>query len=65
MRHYYLTPAAIRQAIRCQSNWPEVRRPINVEAVGHYSDEVGAPSTPDDINDYEWQQAQGENRRRA
>lgn len=64
-RHVFHTPAAIRAAIRATSNWPEVKRSTNIEAVGHYSDEIGAPRTPDDLNDHEWLQAQGENRRRA
>lgn len=56
MKQRYLTPAEVRRTIRVLSNWPEVRRTPNVEAVGYYTDEVGAEPTHDDANDYEYQQ---------
>lgn len=52
---------SVRASLRVLSNWPEVRRPINAEAVGCYNGEVGAAQVPDDLNVYEWQQAQAEN----
>lgn len=56
-----LTGAEIRRVIRQRSNWPETIRPLNLEAVGHFTDVVGERPVPDDLNDYEWLQAQAEN----
>lgn len=56
MKHRTLTAAEVRRTIRVLSNWPEVRRFPDVEAVGHGTDEIGAPRARDDVNDYEYQQ---------
>lgn len=60
-RWHELTSAEIRYALRATSNWPQTIRPLNLEAAGHYTDVVGDRPVPDDLNDYEWLQAQAEN----